>query len=103
MRDSECHFKPLAENYWVNNILADFILLIKTTTMFHLYFLQRMWLDILDETKRKKAALDSQRKEAAQQAALDRKSSSLDPSNREYKYPTNHDYKYPPSCTEKYK
>ena len=45
--------------------------------------LQRMWLDILDETKRKKAALDSQRKEAAQQAAKDRQSAaSFDPSNR---------------------
>ena len=47
--------------------------------------LQRLWLEILDETKRKKAALDAQRKEAAQQAAKERQSTaSLDPSNREY-------------------
>ena len=44
---------------------------------------QRLWLDILDETKRKKAALDSARKEAALAAAKDRKSAtSMDTSNR---------------------
>ena len=48
-----------------------------------LRLLQRLWLEILDETKRKKAALDAQRKEAAQQAAKERQSTaSLDPSNR---------------------
>lgn len=47
---------------------------------------QRYWLDILDATKRKKAALDAQRKEAAQQAAKDRQSAaSLDPTNRQYR------------------
>ena len=49
-----------------------------------LYVIQRVWLDILEETKKKKAAADKQRKEAA--TAQERSStSSFDASNREFR------------------